>query len=61
MITGLYSAASGMIIQERVQDTLAQNLANSGITGYKREEVVIRSFPDCDARRDIQWTHLNDK
>lgn len=46
MITGLYSAASGMIIQERVQDVLAQNLANSQIPGSRREEVVIRSFPD---------------
>ena len=46
MLTGLYSAASGMIIQERVQDTLAYNLANSQIPGFCREEVVVRSFPD---------------
>jgi len=46
MLTGLYSAASGMIIQERVQDTLAYNLANSQIPGFGREEVVARSFPD---------------
>ncbi len=46
MLTGLYSAASGMIIQERVQDVLAQNLANSQIPGYQRNELVVRSFPD---------------
>lgn len=46
MLTGLYSAASGMIIQERVQDTIAQNMAGSMMPGFKREEVVIRSFPD---------------
>ncbi len=46
MLTGLYSAASGMIIQERVQDTLAQNMAGSMMPGFKREDVVIRSFPD---------------
>ncbi|MBI1389654.1 MAG: flagellar hook-basal body complex protein [bacterium] len=46
MITGLYSAASGMIIQERVQDVLAQNMAGSMMPGFKREETVIRSFPD---------------
>lgn len=46
MITGLYSAASGMVIQERVQDVIAQNLAGSMTPGYRREDVVIRSFPD---------------
>lgn len=46
MITGLYSAASGMIIQEKVQDTIAQNMAGSMMPGFKREEAVIRSFPD---------------
>ncbi len=46
MLTGLYSAASGMIIQERVQDIIAQNLANSQMPGYQRNEVVVRSFPD---------------
>ncbi|MGC9328991.1 MAG: flagellar basal body protein, partial [Candidatus Hinthialibacter sp.] len=46
MLTGLYSAASGMIIQEQVQDVIAQNLANSQMPGYQRREAVIRSFPD---------------
>jgi len=46
MLTGLYSAASGMIVQEKYQDLLAQNLANSQMPGYARQEMVIRSFPD---------------
>lgn len=46
MITGLYSAASGMIVQEKVQDVIAQNLTGSQMPGFRREEVVIRSFPD---------------
>lgn len=46
MITGMYTAASGMIVQEKVQDVLAQNLANSQFPGYHREELVVRSFPD---------------
>ena len=46
MLTGLYSAASGMIIQEKVQDVISQNLATSQIPGTQRREVVIRSFPD---------------
>ena len=47
MITGLYAAASGMIVQEKVQDTIAQNMAGSMMPGSRREEVVIRSFPDA--------------
>ncbi len=46
MLTGLYSAASGMMMQERVQDVIAQNLAGSQMPGFRREEAVIRSFPD---------------
>jgi flagellar basal-body rod protein FlgF len=46
MLTGLYSSASGMIVQERVQDVIAQNLANSQMPGYQRSEMVVRSFPD---------------
>ena len=46
MITGLYSAASGMVVQMRNQDILAYNLGNSQIPGFKRESMIIRSFPD---------------
>lgn len=46
MLTGIYSAASGMIIQQRVQDVLSQNMAGAHMPGFKREEVVVRSFPD---------------
>lgn len=46
MLTGLYSAASGMLVQEKVQDVIAQNLAGSQMPGFQREELVIRSFPD---------------
>ncbi len=46
MITGLYSSASGMIVQSKVQDVLASNLANSVLPGGKRESLIIRSFPD---------------
>ncbi len=46
MITGLYTAASGMVVQERQQDVLAYNLGNSQIPGFKREAMIVRSFPD---------------
>jgi flagellar basal-body rod protein FlgF len=46
MFSGLYSAASGMIAQGANQDVIAQNLANAGVKGYKKERIVFRSFPD---------------
>ena len=46
MITGLYSAASGMVVQMKNQDVLAHNLGNSLIPGFKRESMIVRSFPD---------------
>ncbi len=46
MLTGLYSAASGMVVQEKYQDIVAQNLAGSQMPGFRREEMVVRSFPD---------------
>lgn len=46
MLTGMYSAASGMIVQEKIQDNIAQNLAGSSMPGYRREELIVRSFPD---------------
>lgn len=46
MITGLYSAASGMIAQTEHQDVLAHNLANVGVAGFRKQRMVFRSFPD---------------
>jgi flagellar basal-body rod protein FlgF len=37
MERGLYAAATGMIAQQTIQDTLAQNLANSNTVGYKQD------------------------
>ncbi|MGI6455253.1 MAG: flagellar hook-basal body protein [bacterium] len=59
MLTGLYSAASGMVVQERVQDILAQNLAGSGMPGYQRQEMVIRSFPDVMLSETYQGLSLS--
>ena len=46
MINGLYSSASGMIVHSRMQEILASNLATSMLPGGKRENAIIRSFPD---------------
>lgn len=45
MIRGLYTAASGMIAQQRRQDMLTNNLANANTPGYKADQASLRTFP----------------
>lgn len=46
MIRGLYTAAAGMVTEQRRHDTATQNIANMNTTGYKQVESVNRSFPE---------------
>lgn len=46
MLRGLYTAASGMITQQRRHDTVTQNIANVNTPGYKQVESIERSFPE---------------
>ncbi|NGM82282.1 flagellar hook-basal body protein [Paenibacillus sp. 7124] len=46
MIRGLYTAAAGMVTQQRRHDTATQNIANLNTTGYKQVESVSHSFPE---------------
>ncbi|WP_042355986.1 flagellar hook-basal body protein [Bacillus rubiinfantis] len=46
MLRGLYSAASGMYSLERRQEALANNLANAQTPGYKKDDSVLRAFPN---------------
>lgn len=46
MLRGFYTAASGMMTQQRKQDALSNNLANAHTPGYKADQTVIQSFPD---------------
>lgn len=45
MIHGLYTAASGMLVQQTALDANANNLANASTTGYRRQLVSVNSFP----------------
>jgi flagellar basal-body rod protein FlgG len=45
MISGLYTAASGLIAQEQQQDVIANNLANVNTTGYKKDTALYLPFP----------------
>lgn len=46
MIRGLYTAASGMVMEQTRNDTIANNLANVNTTGYKKDVAVFRTFPE---------------
>lgn len=46
MLRGLYTAASGMIAQQRRHDMITNNIANLSTPGFKASNSVNRSFPD---------------
>ncbi|CAM2930500.1 flagellar hook-basal body protein [Paenibacillus sediminis] len=46
MLRGLYTAAAGMMTQQRIHDTVTQNIANINTPGYKEVNSVSRSFPE---------------
>jgi flagellar basal-body rod protein FlgF len=51
MIRGLYTAATGMIAEQFVQDALAGNLANINTVGYKQDVPTFRSLHQMALRR----------
>src|SRR5207253_9973174 len=44
MIRSLYTAASGLETGMRLQEVVAENLANSSTTGYKGDRAAAREF-----------------
>ena len=50
MIRGLYTAASGMVNGLRMQETVAENIANLGTPGYKGERSATQEFRGVLAR-----------
>ncbi|MHA0856253.1 flagellar hook-basal body protein [Paenibacillus sp. CMAA1364] len=46
MLRGLYTAAAGLMTQQRRHDTVTQNIANVNTTGYKQVNTSARSFPE---------------
>lgn len=46
MLRGFYTAASGMMAQQRHQEALGNNIANMNTPGYKADQTAIRSFPE---------------
>ena len=44
MIRGLYSAASGLLVQACRSDVIAANLANASVPGYRRDIPTVSTF-----------------
>lgn len=44
MIRGLYAAASGLGVQQARMENAANNLANTGVNGFKKDTVIVRPF-----------------
>jgi flagellar basal-body rod protein FlgF len=51
MLRGIYNSASGMIAQQARIDVIANNLANTDKTGFKRDMTLFKAFPDMIIRR----------
>lgn len=51
MIRGLFIGASGMLVELRRADLIANNLANATTTGFKRDDLVAESFGTMLLRR----------
>ncbi len=51
MIRGIYSAATGMIAGQFVQDTLAGNLANLNTIGFKQDSPTFKALQDMALKR----------
>jgi len=46
MLRGLYSAATGMDVQQAKVESISNNLNNASTPGYKKEDILIQSFPE---------------
>ena len=46
MLRGMYTSASGMVAQMKNLDVVANNVANVNTTGFKRDLMLFKSFPE---------------
>jgi len=51
VVRGLYTGASGMVVQMNRMDEIANNLANVDLNGYKKDTAIEKAFPEMLMRR----------
>lgn len=62
MLRGIYTSATGMIMNQHKMDVIANNLANVDRTGFKADDAVFKSFPEMLLHRTredgLGWTPM---
>lgn len=51
LFKGFYTAASGMIAQQRRTEILTNNMSNANTPGYKADQTSVRAFPEMLLKR----------
>lgn len=51
MLRGIYTSASGMLVEQKRMDVTANNLANVNTTGFKKETAISGSFQELLLQR----------
>ncbi|SDK14669.1 flagellar basal-body rod protein FlgG [Sediminibacillus albus] len=51
LLRGYYTAASGMLAQQRRQESLSNNIANAQTPGYKQDQATLKAFPELLLQR----------
>lgn len=46
LLRGFYTAASGMIAQQRRTEMLTNNISNANTPGFKADQSSLRAFPE---------------
>lgn len=46
MIRGLYTSASGMMVEQHRQEVIANNVANVNTAGFKKDVATFKAFPE---------------
>ncbi|MGE5614132.1 MAG: flagellar hook-basal body protein [Bacillota bacterium] len=51
MIRGLYTSGWGMLAIEKKMDIISNNMANAATNGYKKDTLVLESFPELMTKK----------
>ena len=51
MIRGLYTSGWSMLAIEKKMDIISNNMANAATNGYKKDTLVLESFPELMTKR----------
>lgn len=56
MFRGTYIAGTGMLLQRRLMENITHNITNVDTTGYKKDQLVSRSFEDVLIQRHRDYS-----